>query len=57
MFAGLLVLFGFALIAAYLKVKTDRYQEIADSDLDDDLDPDLVDQALAPKAQDWDAAQ
>ncbi len=55
--AGLLLLFGFALVAIFVKMKNDRFQSIVDSDLDDDLDPELVDAALAPSGQHWDAAE
>lgn len=55
--AVLILLFLAGLVVVYVKVKNDRFLDIAESDLDDDLDPKLVDAALAPKAQDWDAAQ
>lgn len=55
--AVLMVLFFALLVGAYVKVRNDRFLDIAESDLDDDLDPELVDAALAPTGQDWDAAQ
>jgi hypothetical protein len=55
--AVLMLLFGAVLVGAYVKVKNDRFQSIVDSDLDDDLDPELVDAALAPQGQEWDAAE
>jgi len=55
--AVLILLLGAGLVAVFVKVKNDRFLDIAESDLDDDLDPKLVDLALAPKVQDWDAAQ
>jgi len=54
--AVLILLFMGGLVAVLVKVKNDRFLEIAESDLDDDLDPELVDEALAPKDQIWDAA-
>jgi len=56
LFAVLILVVGFALVGVYVKVKNDRFLDIVNSDLDDDLDPDLVDQALAPQGQTWDAA-
>ncbi len=55
--AVLILLFMAALVTVFVKVKNDRTLDIAESDLDDDMDPELVDAALAPKAENWDAAQ
>jgi hypothetical protein len=58
MISGVLILLsGAGLVTVLVKIKNDRILDIAESDLDEDVDQALIDQATPPKGQIWDAAE